>query len=178
LCYAYVLYALSTLIPRNKNESDEIAHTTTTEKKINDKKSDNIPDYKVCHSYKFRFDGGISYYVYVKGCDYKLKTYKEDIRAIVSDMVKKKGKKLSIEFFNSEETLNNAFFKYYNQVTKQENRLLTKKEIIDNEHHYIAMFSGGGGAEYGFNNRLDFYPCTGPDSLVTKQYMANEIYNP
>lgn len=176
LLAAYFIYAISSLFTGKKDKSD--VKSTNTEKVMNEKKSDIVPVYKVCHSYKFRFDGGISYYIYVNGCDYKSESFKQDIRAIVSDMVKKNGKKISIEIFNNEETMNNAFYKYYNQVTKQESRLLTKKEIRNNEHHYIAMFSGGGGAEYGFNNQLNFYPCTGPNSLVTKQYMSEEIYNP
>lgn len=86
-----------------------------------------------------RADKATCYYILIDEIDLSDNSFKNDIEAIIKDMVNKKGKKLSIEIHDHLKSLEVSYKQYGD---KSLGRFRTDEEDKIQERHYIAAFSG------------------------------------
>lgn len=140
----------------------EIDKTTSVEQ---ENQTLPVPPYKVVYSLSNkRYDGGENYYVLTDSVDLNNKDFKEGIKLIVIDMVKKNGAKISIEIHDDVNSLN-VSYKEYGDMSL--NRPTTDQENKFMSIHHIATFQGD--LETGlYLNTLYYFPNSGLGTQADK----------
>lgn len=142
---------------------------------IADEVAVKLPKYEIVYEVKDkRYDGGVNYYVLIEPINLADDSFKNDIKALVNQIVKEKGSKISIEFFDKKEALEFHYDKWVKMAisrpqTQQENDLLAL--------HYIAGFSGELQTDPDFNS-LSFFLATFKDNPKVGKYVENMKFNP
>jgi hypothetical protein len=150
----------------------EVAESQPAQEAIQEIKT---PDFEIVYELKNqRYDGGADYYVLIKPVNLANDNFKNDIMAITKKMVKEKGSKISIEFFDSKEALD---FHYQKWVKMTVSRPETQKEKDLLALHYIAGFSGELKTDPDFNS-LSFFLATFTDNPKVGKYVGNMKFNP
>jgi len=131
-----------------------------------------IPKYEIVYESKNeRYDGGIIYYILIDKVNLANDSFKNDIKTIIKQLVKDKGAKISINFFDNKSSLE---LKYKSIV---ERKIMTKAELTQQESHLIAMFSGELKTDI-YLNTLSFFPGTFTDNPPVGKFVENLEFNP
>lgn len=134
-----------------------------------------VPNYKVTYELSGkRYDGGKYYYVQSDPIGISNQGYKDDVRAIVNDMVAKNGNKITIEVHDNEESLSISY-KQYGDMSLGRPR--TAAEDTIQARHYVATFSGDLETNT-YKNTLDFFPAATKQNLEVGQFIGSEEFNP
>ncbi|SDD91782.1 hypothetical protein [Sporomusa acidovorans] len=99
-----------------------------------------------------RFDKGTNLYVLVQPDDYNTDNAQEDLQAIIDKLVKEKGSKTSVDFFDSKQALEIYYQKW---VKGKRNPSQDEDKIL--AEHYVAGFSGDLSAGM-YKNTLTYFP--------------------
>ena len=121
-----------------------------------------------------RYDGGVTYYVLIDPIDLKNDKFKDNIKSIIRDIVKKKGGKITIEFHDKIESLNISY-KQYGDMSLKRPRNQREEEI--EAVHFIAAFSGQL-KTYAYFNTLDFFTVAFSDHPIVGKYGEQIEFNP
>lgn len=115
-----------------------------------------------------RYDGGRDLYVLINPVDLSSDKFKDSVKAIIRDVVSKKGNKISIEIHDKRESLDLSY-KQYGDMSL--GRVRTQAESDEQEIHYIAVYSGE--LETGpYINSLSFFPGASKDNSVVGKYVG------
>lgn len=136
--------------------------------------------YKIIHEHhSIRVDGGISYFVFVSGVDLSNDAFKARIKSTVDDITAKKGKKISIEFFNNQDVLE----LYYNspyvtgKIPNSPDEDLSKKEHAKINSSLVASFDGQLSTGL-YLNTLYFFPSAFDETPKIGKYVEEIEYDP
>lgn len=121
-----------------------------------------------------RYDGGSNYYVLIPAINPSSNDFKNDIEAIINDIVKAKGKKVSIDIFDSRDALD-ILYKQYGDMSLGRPRTDAENENL--ARHSIAGFSGDLETDI-FLNTLYFFPSAMSDHVIVGKYVETIEYNP
>ncbi len=131
--------------------------------------------YKIIHEYHIRVDGAITYYVFVNSVDLSNDGFKGRIKSTIDDITAKKGKKISIEFFNDKDVLEMYYKSPY--VTAEIDRDLSKSQHNQINTSLIASFDGQLSTG-GFFNTLSFFPSAFDETPKIGKYVDVIGYDP
>ncbi len=149
-------------------DSKETEKATKTKRIVKDEKK---LKYQIIHEWSdHRYDGGKEYNVLINPVDLTSSKFKEDIKAIAQKIVAEKGKRISIVFHDSRESLN-SYYKGYTELrpwTKEENKIMEK--------HYIAAYSGELEAST-YLNSLMFFPSAFKGSPEVGKFVETIEYD-
>lgn len=134
-----------------------------------------VPKYSIVHEVTTkRYDGAVVYYLLIEPVDTNTASFKDTVKAVIKDMVAKKGNKLSLELHDSQASLD-VSYKQYGDMSLGRPR--NDAENKEEERHFVAAFDG----ELQTNlylNQLDFFPAATEQSPVTGQYVGSEEFRP
>jgi general stress protein CsbA len=134
-----------------------------------------VPNYKIVHELtKKRYDGGLYEYVLIDPVSLTSGSFKTNVKAVLRDIVKKKGGKVSIETHDSPQTLDISYKQFGDmslgrQRTTEENALMAV--------HYVAAYSGQLETA-GSEHVLDWFPATFTSDPTVGKYVGHEDYDP
>lgn len=135
-----------------------------------------MPSYEVIYELPDkRYDGGISYYVLIEKVNLKDDAFKNDIKSMINQIVKEKGKKISIDFVDERSILDLEYKSHYGSNTL--GRILTKSEMAQLGLHLIATYSGNLETDI-YLNSLSFFPATFKDNATVGKYVETIEFNP
>ncbi len=172
LLFIFVLAVIiSSLSDEPKNLSQETSVKTNQEPSLQTPELNN-PNFKIIYTItNKRFDGGVNYYVLIDPVDLSNDSFKEDIKAIVKQMVEKKGPNISIELHDKIESLQISY-KQYGDLSLGRPRTNAEEKLM--AIHYIAGYQGN--LETGlYYNTLWYFPI---NTEVNTKYSGNEEFNP
>jgi hypothetical protein len=118
-----------------------------------------------------RNDGGKSYFALIKPVNLENGDFKNSIKQAIKQIVKLKGRKIIIDFFDDR----NLLAAYYQAKLKGTTKSESKTEV----KHHIATFSG----QYqvgSFYNYICFFPGLTPTNFdpVVGEYMEWQVFDP
>jgi len=135
----------------------------------------NSPKYEIVHEIKgVRFDKGVNYYVLIPKVDLSKNNFQNDIKIITKKMVEEKGKKISIDFFDTNEALE-LDYKLYGDMSLDRTTTKSENEIM--AEHCIADFSGDLTTGL-YLNSLSFFPSATDDDKEVEKYIQTIEFNP
>jgi PBP1b-binding outer membrane lipoprotein LpoB len=121
-----------------------------------------------------RFDKGQNLYVLLEPIKLESASLKDEITQLINELVKEKGEKTSIDFYDNKETLE-LDYKLYGDLSLGRNT--TKKENENLALHHIAGFSGSLSTDL-FENTLYMFPNADSDHPDVGDLVSIEEYNP
>jgi hypothetical protein len=136
----------------------------------------NKLDYQIIYELNdHRADGGKSLFVFINKVDLSSSNFKDAIKLTIDDIVKKKGRNISIDFINNRQVLDLFYRSHYGK--NELGRILTKSEDSKLGSSLIASFSGEF-KNYLYYNTLDFFPGNVDDDSTLSKYVESVEYNP
>jgi hypothetical protein len=159
----------------NKAESREKEKIAKPKEEKLEEKANQKYTYKIMYEVKKRYDGATSYYVLIDPVNAENAKFKDIVKYIVNDLVKKKGDKSSVEIYDNIDALV-LHYKLYGDMTL--GRVLNNEEYIFVGNHHVAGFSGELKTDL-FLNTLYFYPAANSkDNPSVGKYAGAIEYNP
>ncbi len=137
---------------------------------------EQVPEYQIVYELSDkRYDGGKSFYILVASIDLSTDHFKNDIKNAVDEIVKSKGRKISIDFVNDRSTLDLIYKSHYGNNTL--GRTLTNDEMNDIGNALVARFDGQLDSAL-YLNSIDFFPGTSSDNPGVGKYVETIEYDP
>ncbi len=125
----------------------------------------------------YRYDGGAIYFILIDKVDLSNDSFKKDIKWIVDNMTKNKGKKISLNIYDDLESLNLSY-----DIEENPGNYIGKTELVSKDaelskEHLIATYDGEmeTGPHY---NTLMFFPATLKNDSKVGRYVETIEYNP
>ncbi|HEX2951373.1 MAG TPA: hypothetical protein VHV83_17655 [Armatimonadota bacterium] len=151
-----------------ESEENKTSSSTTT--------SAVIPKYRIVYTVpNKRFDNGDEYYVLINPVNLSNTNFKNTVKAVVRDVVRLKGKKVTIEIHDNMATLT-LKYKQYGDMSL--NRVRTKAEDAQVSQHEIATFSGDNPNNGIGLNELDFFPNAFTTTTRVGKFVDSVEFNP
>ena len=130
------------------------------------------PRYELVYTLEgHRYDGGAMYYVLIPSINLADAKFKETIKAVIRDIVAKKGGKVSMEIYDSRSALARMY------EISQSKRLRTTADERLVATHYPAAFDGQLDTQV-YPNTLTFFPLCLTSTPTVGKYVDCVEFNP
>ncbi|MDP1815200.1 MAG: hypothetical protein Q8K92_12190 [Leadbetterella sp.] len=135
-----------------------------------------IPKYEITHEVKnFRYDGGVIYMVLISPVNLTSDNFKDDIKSIISNLVKEKGNKISVEIYDSKSILDLQYQSVY--APSSTRKMLSKSELEQLGWHNVASYAGQL-ETMPAGHELAFFPGTFTNDKKVGKFVGTMGFNP
>jgi hypothetical protein len=132
--------------------------------------------YKIIHKNNgLRYDGGLHFLVLVNTINLKTEAFKDDVKAVISEIAQKEGKNIAVDVFDSKSIL--EAYNGSNEVNFNSGKELSKNQYKQLSRSLIASYCGGI-KEMLYLYQLDFFPSATTSDGEHGKYASTEAYEP
>jgi hypothetical protein len=160
----------------NKNEKESTSTQNSTGNSQIVQKQEDIPNYQIKHKIaNHRADGGSTYFVLIPTVDLSNESFKADIKAMIKDVVRRNGKKISIDIYDDANVLD-LYYRSHSGINTL-GRVRTKAEQNSGTYHNVASFDGQLSTGF-YKNTLYFFPGAFKKTPKVGEYVETVEFNP